>query len=365
MDKKIFELNFRGRILKVEAGELAKQANGAVLVRYEDTAVLTATIMNKELSSADFFPLTVIYNERLYSVGKIPGGFIKREGRPTDNATLIARLIDRPIRPLFPEDFRNEVQVVNTVLSVDQDNAPEVVALFGSSLALGISDIPFTTPIAGVKVGRVDGKLIINPTPSEMEKSDIDLTVAGTKKAINMVEAGSKEVSEQDMIDAIMFGHEAIKELITFQEKIIKEIGKTKIDYEAITVNPVIKKKVKELAEQKIIDAIRIEEKQARAYATDNAKQEAITALEEEYKDDEELENILKQVALVLEEIEYDEVRRLITEEKVRPDGRKINEIRPLNSQVDILARTHGSALFTRGQTQALLIFDVLLLHPM
>lgn len=354
MDKKIFELNFRGRNIKVEAGELAKQANGALLVRYEDTAVLTATVMNKELSNSDFFPLTVIYNERLYSVGKIPGGFIKREGRPTDNATLIARLIDRPIRPLFPEDFRNEVQVVNTVLSVDQDNSPEVVALFSSSLALAISDIPFTTPVAGVKVGRVDGKFIINPTPSEMEKSDIDLTVAGTKKAINMVEAGSKEVSEKDMIDAIMFGHDAIKELIKFEEEIIKEIGLEKIDYEKITVDAKIKKEVKELAEQKIIDAIRIEEKQGRKNATDDAKKEATAVLEEKYKDSEEIENILKQVAIVLEEIEYDEVRRLITEEKVRPDGRKITEIRPLNSQVDILARTHGSALFTRGQTQAL-----------
>ena len=213
--KKIFELDFRGRKIVVEHGELAKQATGAVLVRYGDTVVLSTAVVSKTANIlADFFPLMVLYQEKLYSVGKIPGGFIKREGRPTDAATLAARMIDRPMRPLFPEGFRNEVQIVNTVLSVEQDNSPEITALFGSSLATSISKIPFDGPVAGVKVGRVNGEFIINPTPEQLENSDIDLTVAGTKEAINMVESSAKEVSEDDMLEALMFGHEAVKELI-------------------------------------------------------------------------------------------------------------------------------------------------------
>ena len=213
--KKTFELNFRGRKIIVEHGEVAKQANGSVLVRYGDTVILSTVCVSKTANIlSDFFPLMVLYNEKLYSVGKIPGGFIKREGRPTDNATLAARMIDRPMRPMFPENFRNEVQVVNTVLSVEQDNSPELTAMFGSSLATSISEVPFDGPIAGVKVGHIDGNFIINPTPEELEKSDLDLTVAGTKEAINMVEAGAKEVSEELMLEALMFGHEAIKELV-------------------------------------------------------------------------------------------------------------------------------------------------------
>ena len=230
--KKVFELDFRGRKLVVEHGELAKQANGAVLVRYGDTVILSTVVVSKTANVlSDFFPLMVLYQEKLYSVGKIPGGFIKREGRPTENATLAARMIDRPMRPLFPENFRNEVQIVNTVLSVDQDNSPEMTAMFGSSLATSISKIPFDGPIAGVKVGRIDGKFIINPTKEQSELSDIDLTVAGTKTAINMVESSAKEASEEDMLEALMFGHEAIKELIAFEEEIIAEIGEEKMEF--------------------------------------------------------------------------------------------------------------------------------------
>jgi len=246
--KKVFKLDFDGRQLVVETGELAKQTNGAVLVRYGDTAVLSVCVMGKTPVSQDFFPLQVLYQERLYSVGKIPGGFIKREGRPTDAATLAARMIDRPMRPMFPEDFRNEVQVVNTVLSVDTDNSPELAAMFGSSLATSISQIPFDGPIAGVKVGRVNGEFIINPTPDELEKSDIDLTVAGTTEAINMVEAGSKEVSEEDMLEALMFGHEAVKELCEFQKTIIKEIGLPKMEYEKLDITDKLREEVKSLS---------------------------------------------------------------------------------------------------------------------
>lgn len=354
--KKIFELDFHGRKLVVEHGELAKQTNASVLVRYDDTAVLTAAVMSKNVSVADFFPLTVVYQEKLYSVGKIPGGFIKREGRPTDSATLTARLIDRPIRPLFDEGFRNEVQVINTVLSVDQDATPEMTALFGSSLSLSISDIPFSGPVAGVMVGRVNGEFIVNPTPEQAELSDINLTVAGTKEAINMVESGSKEVSEEDMIDAIMFGHEAIKELIAFQESIVKEIGKEKIEVALAAVDATIESEVKEFATDKMIAAIQIKEKLEKYAAIDKVKEDAVVYFEEKYAEAENLLAILKDVKKVVDEIEAYEVRRLITEEKVRPDGRAMDEIRPLAASIDLLARTHGSALFTRGQTQALAV---------
>src|SRR5574344_1723602 len=249
MSKKIFKMNFRGRELIVENGELAKQANGSVLVRYGDTVVLSTAVVSKTANIlSDFFPLMVLYQEKLYSVGKIPGGFIKREGRPTDSATLGARMIDRPMRPLFPENFRNEVQVVNTILSVEQDNSPEMTAMFGSSLATSISKVPFNGPIAGVKVGRVNGEFIINPTIEQAELSDIDLTVAGTKEAINMVEAGAKEVSEEDMLEALMFGHEAVKELVAFQEKIVAEIGEEKMEYETLEISDELKKDVTELS---------------------------------------------------------------------------------------------------------------------
>ena len=352
--KKVFELDFRGRNVTVEIGELAKQASSSCLVRYGDTVVLTAVTNKKEPSTGDFFPLMVLYQEKQYSVGKIPGGFIKREGRPTENATLAARLIDRPIRPLFKEGFKNEVQVVNTVLSVDTDNSPEMTALFGSSLALSISDLPFEGPVASVIVGRVNGEFVINPTGEEQEKSDIYLTVAGTKEAINMVEASSDEVSEEDMLEALMFGHEAIKELIEFEEKIVEEVGLPKKDYEIVKIDEEINSKVRDIITVKMVNAIQIEEKLARQEKIDELKEEVRETFREMYKESEDINSVINQVDEVLEAIEYEEIRRLITEEKIRPDGRKVDEIRPLNSQVDILPRTHGSALFTRGQTQVL-----------
>ena len=357
--KKTFELDFRGKKLIVEHGELAKQAHGAVLVRYGDTAVLSTVVVSKTANIlSDFFPLMVLYQEKLYSVGKIPGGFIKREGRPTDAATLAARMIDRPMRPMFPEDFRNEVQVVNTILSVDTNNSPELSAMFGSSLATCISKIPFDGPIAGVKVGRVNGEFIINPTPDELEKSDIDLTVAGTKEAINMVEAGSKEVSEDDMLEALMFGHEAVKELCEFQEKIIAEIGVPKMEYDKLEITDELRNEVKELVADKLDKALRIKEKLAKYEAVDNVKEEVVNKYTEDNADldKDELNELITKVKLVLESIEYDIFRSITVNEKTRSDGRKMDEIRPLSTEIDILPRTHGSAVFTRGETQAMAI---------
>ena len=355
--KKVFELDFRGRKLIVEHGELAKQAAGSVLVRYGDTVTLAAATVSKECNIlSDFFPLTVVYMEKQYAVGKIPGGFIKREGRPTDAATLCARMIDRPMRPLFPEDFRNKVDVVNEILSVDQDNTPEMTALFASSLAVSISEIPFNGPVAGVKVGRVNGKLVLNPTAKEMEESDIDLTVAGTMDAVNMVESGSKEVSEDDMLDAIMFGHEAIKELINFANTIISEIGKEKMSYEVLDIETSLRNEVEDMAKKPMLEAIKIIDKLERAEAVSNLKEEVVKHYEDANvgMDDLELETLLTKVKLVLEDIEKTEFRRLVADEKIRPDGRKVDEIRPLSASIDLLPRTHGSALFTRGQTQSL-----------
>ena len=355
--KKVFDLDFRGRKLSVEYGELAKQANGAVLVRYGDTVVLSCAVVSKNVNVlADFFPLMVLYQEKLYSVGKIPGGFIKREGRPTENATLAARMIDRPMRPMFPSDFKHEVQIVNTVLSVDQDNSPEMAAMFGSSLATSISEIPFNGPIAGVKVGRVDGELVINPTKEQLEVSDIDLTVAGTYEAINMVEAGAKEVSEDDMLEALMFGHEAIKELVTFQNEIIKEIGKEKMEYEVLEISDELKAEIKELASDKLDKAMRIKDKLEKYAAIDSVKEEVISKYESENEDLKELElkELLTKVKLVLEDIEYEIFRKIVVKEHTRADGRSMTEIRPLSTDIDLLPRTHGSALFTRGQTQSL-----------
>ena len=359
MSKKTFELDFRGRKLIVESGEYAKQAHGSVLVRYGDTVVLsTAVVSNNANILSDFFPLMVLYQEKLYSVGKIPGGFIKREGRPTDAATLAARMIDRPMRPMFPEDFRNEVQVVNTILSVDPDNSPELSAMFGSSLATSISKIPFDGPIAGVKVGRINNEFIINPTPAELEISDIDLTVAGTKNAINMVEAGAKEVSEDDMLEALMFGHEAVKELCEFQEKIISEIGQEKMKYEKLEISNDLKEEVYNLAAAKLDKAMRIKEKLEKYEAIDSIKEEVVNkyTLENEDLCKEDLEVLLTKVKLVLEQIEYKIFRNITVNEKTRSDGRKMDEIRPLKTELDILPRTHGSAVFTRGETQALAV---------
>ena len=358
--KKVFELDFRGRKLVVENGELAKQAHGAVLVRYGDTVILSTAVVSKTANIlSDFFPLMVLYQEKLYSVGKIPGGFIKREGRPTDAATLAARMIDRPMRPMFPENFRNEVQVVNTVLSVDTDNSPELTAMFGSSLATCISKIPFDGPIAGVKVGRINGEFIINPTPDELEKSDLDLTVAGTKYAINMVEAGAKEVSESDMLDALMFGHEAVKELCEFQEKIVEEIGQEKMEYEHIELDDELVDEITRLAADKLDSAMRIKEKLEKYAAIDAVKEEIVNKYEEENHDKleaDELTLLLTKVKLILENIEYDIFRNITVNEKTRSDGRKMTEIRPLSTDIDLLPRTHGSALFTRGETQALAV---------
>ena len=355
--KKVYELNFRGREIKVEIGELAKQAHGAVLVRYGDTVILTAAVVSKNANIlSDFFPLTVDYREKLYSVGKIPGGFIKREGRPTENATLAARMIDRPMRPLFPEDFRNEVQVINTVLSVDQDNSPEMAAMLGSSLAVSISKIPFNGPIAGVIVGRVNGEFIINPTVEEEEKSDIRLVVAGTKEAINMVEAGAKEVSEEDMLEALMFGHDAIKELISFEEKIISEIGKEKMEYEKLEIEPELRDEIYSLAKEDMDKALRIKDKLEKYAKIDELKETIVEKYrsENESLKDDELKTLLTKVKLVLEEIEYEIFRKIVVVEKTRADGRETTEIRPLSTDIDLLPRTHGSALFTRGETQAL-----------
>ncbi len=357
MEKKIFELNFRGRKLVVEHGELAKQAHGAVLVRYGDTVILSTAVVSKTANLlGDFFPLMVLYQEKLYSVGKIPGGFIKREGRPTDNATLAARMIDRPMRPLFPEGFRNEVQIVNEVLSVEQDNSPETTALFGSSLATCISKIPFDGPVAAVKVGRVNGEFIINPTTEQTEVSDIDLTVAGTKEAINMVESSAKEVSEADMLEALMFGHEAVKELVAFQEEIVAAIGAEKMEYEILEISDNLRNEVETLVTDELNSAMRIKDKLEKYAAIDKVKEDAVKKYEEENGNlsDKELKELLTKVKLVLEKIEYEIFRKIVVKEHTRADGRAMTEIRPLSTGIDILPRTHGSALFTRGQTQSL-----------
>jgi len=359
MAKRVFEFDFRGRKIVVEHGELAKQAHGSVLVRYGDTVILSTTVVSKTANIlSDFFPLMVLYQEKLYSVGKIPGGFIKREGRPTEAATLAARMIDRPMRPMFPEDFRNEVQVVNTVLSVDNDNSPELTAMFGSSLATCISKVPFDGPIAGVKVGRVNGEFIINPTPDELEVSDIDLTVAGTKYAINMVEAGAREVSEEDMLEALMFGHEAVKELCAFQEEIIEEVGVGKMEYEHLEISDELRNEIRTLASNKLDAALRIKGKLEKYAAIDAVKEEVVNKYEEENSslDKDELNELLTKVKLVLESIEYDIFRSITVNEKTRADGRNMTEIRPLSTDIDMLPRTHGSALFTRGETQALAV---------
>ncbi|MFT4413611.1 polyribonucleotide nucleotidyltransferase [Fredinandcohnia humi] len=350
--KQVFSMEWAGRKLTVEIGQLAKQANGAVLVRYGETAVLSTATASKEPKPLDFFPLTVNYEERLYAVGKIPGGFIKREGRPSEKAILASRLIDRPIRPLFADGFRNEVQVVSIVMSVDQDCSSEMAAMFGSSLALSVSDIPFEGPIAGVIVGRVDNEFIINPSVQQLEKSDIHLTVAGTKEAINMVEAGADEVPEETMLEAIMFGHEEIKRLIAFQEEIVAAVGKEKMEVVLYELDKELEQQIRSKAEEDINKAVQVPEKHAREDAINEVKSAIVAAYEEQGADDA----TLKQVKEILYKLVKEEVRRLITVEKVRPDGRNIDEIRPLSSEVGILPRTHGSGLFTRGQTQALSI---------
>ena len=356
MSKKVYELEFAGKKIIVETGELAKQAAGSVLVRYGDTVVLSASVMGRDPIEQDFFPLTVLYQEKLYSVGKIPGGFIKREGRPSEDATLAGRLIDRPLRPMFDENFRNEVQVINTVLSVDTDNSPVMAALLGSSLSLGISHIPFDGPIAGVVVGKIGKDYIINPTPKELEISTINLTVAGTMDAICMVEAGASEASEKEMLEAILFGHEHIQMLCEFQTKIINEIGREKVDVILATIDPEIEEGVRDFATKDMLAAIQIKDKIEKYNRIDEVKNQTIGRFAEKYVGNIELEKILFQVKKVVDSIEAEEVRSLITEKKIRPDGRKMNEIRDLAASIDLLPRTHGSAVFTRGQTQALAV---------
>ena len=362
MAKQIFSLDFEGKKLSVETGEIAKQADGAVLVRLDDTVILSTACGSDEPKDADFFPLTVTYEEKQYAVGKIPGSFLRREGRPGEHATLTARLIDRPIRPMFSDGFRNEVQIINTVMSVDPNATPEMTAMFGSSLALCISDIPFDGPIAGVYVGRVDGQFIINPTVEQKEKSDLNLAVAGTEEAINMIEAGAAELSEDEMVDAIMFGHEAIKKLCQFQKEIAVQIGKDKKTVSLYSVNEEINAHVRSVAQERLVKAVSIVDKLERYGAIDAINNEVRTSYEERtYKDDKEKKSTIMQVNDVLEAIVAEEVRRLITVDKVRPDGRKVDEIRTLDAQVDLLPRVHGSAMFTRGQTQ---VIDVCTLGP-
>ena len=361
---KRFEYDWAGRPLVIEIGEVAKQANGSCVVTYGGSTVLSAVCSNNVASTADFFPLMVLYQEKLYAAGKIPGGFLRREGRPSEHETLVSRLIDRPIRPLFAEGFRNEVQVVNTVLSSDPDCTTAMAAMLGSSIALMVSDIPFEGPIAGVVVGKVDGQLVLNPTPAQLEKSDINLTVAGTHTAINMVEAGARFVSEDDMWEALKFGHAEIQKLCEFQKEIVAACGKEKVEVELFEVNKDIMQEVKAYAEERLVQAIRIEDKLERYAAIDAINAETIAHFDEKVFikevegikviDTEEKQQYLRHVQYTLDEILHNEVRRLISVDKIRPDGRKTDEIRPLSSRVDVLPRVHGSALFTRGQTQSL-----------
>ncbi len=353
-NKHVFSTTLAGRPLSVEIGELAKQANGAVLVRYGDTVVLSAAVASKKAGTGDFFPLTVHYIEKMYAVGKVPGGFIKREGRPSEAATLTSRLIDRPLRPMFPEGVRNDIQITNTVLSVDQDCTPEMAAMLGASLALAVSDIPFDGPVAGVNVGRVNGEIVINPTVAQAELSDIELTVAGTATAINMVESSAKEVSEADMLEALLKGHAAIKELVAFQNEIVAQIGKEKFEFTLAEVAPEVAAQVGERYKSRMIQAIQTQEKKAREAAVDAVMEEATEFFAAVYADRDDYDQLMKDVSTALHDLEKDEVRRLITKERVRPDGRRIDEIRPLSSSVALLPRVHGSGLFTRGQTQVL-----------
>lgn len=362
MAKQTFEMTFAGRLLVVEVGQVAKQANGAVVVRYGDTTVLSAAVMSKKMATADFFPLQVNYEEKMYAAGKFPGGFNKREGRPSTDATLTARLIDRPIRPMFAEGFRNEVQVINTVLSYDENASAPMAAMFGSSLALSISDIPFNGPIAGVQVAYAAEDFIINPSASDKDVSQLDLTVAGTKEAINMVESGAQELSEDIMLQALLKGHEAIQELVDFQNYIVAAVGKEKAEVELLQVDAELKVEIETAYYDQLAKAVQVEEKLAREAATQTVKEEVLASYQERFAEDEDKETILRDVVEILEQMEHAEVRRLITEDKVRPDGRRVDEIRPLDAEIDFLPKVHGSGLFTRGQTQAL---SVLTLAPM
>ncbi len=346
-----FEMELGGRPLIIEHGKMAKQANGAVLVRYGDTVVLvTATASAEPREGVDFFPLTVDYEEKMYAAGKIPGGFIKREGRPSSDAILCARLIDRPIRPLFPKGFRNDVQIVATVLSVEQDNAPELAAMIGASAALTVSDIPFMGPIAGVRVGRINDQFVINPTEAQRAESTLNLTVAGSKDAVMMVEAGAHELPEDVVLDAILFGHREIQRLVSFQEEIQQACGKEKQEAKLFVVPENLEKDIRAYAAERLDQATRNPDKLDRdAHIADiNAD-----VMEHFLADYPEME---KEIAMALHDLEKAIVRRMITHEKIRPDGREVEEVRPVSCEVGLLPRTHGSGLFTRGQTQILTV---------
>ena len=346
-----FEMQLGGRTFTVETGKMAKQANGAVLVRYGETVVLvTATASDEPREGVDFFPLTVDYEEKMYAVGKIPGGFIKREGRPGESAILCSRLIDRPIRPLFPEGYRNDVQIVATVMSVEHDNAPEIAAMIGASCALTISDIPFLGPIAGVRVGRVDGQFIINPNVEQREVSDLNLTIAGSRDAVMMVEAGANELPEEVILEAILFGHEEIKKIVAFQDEIQKACGKEKREVKLFAVPEELEKAIREYATDKLDQAVRNPDKLARDEDISNVKAEAMEHFLELYPD------AIKEIPYMLHKFVKEIVRRMITKEKIRPDGREVEEVRPVSCEVGILPRPHGSGLFTRGQTQVLTV---------
>lgn len=357
-EKKVFKTEWAGRSLTIEIGQLAKQANGAVLVRYGDTVVLSTAVASKEPRDGDFFPLTVNYEEKMYAAGKIPGGFKKREGRPGDEATLTARLIDRPIRPLFPKGYRHDVQIMNTVLSADPDCSPEMAAMIGSSMALSVSDIPFQGPIAGVNVGYVDGKYVINPTVEEKEVSRLDLEVAGHKDAVNMVEAGAREITEKEMLEAIFFGHDEIKRLVAFQEEVVAHIQPVKKEFVPVERDEALVSRVKTLTEEKgLNETVLTFDKQQRDENLDTLKAEIATEFVDEADPENEL--LIDEVYAILNDLVKEEVRRLIADEKIRPDGRKPDEIRPLESEVGLLPRAHGSGLFTRGQTQALSVLTL------
>ena len=346
-----FEMEVGGRSFIIENGKMAKQANGAVLVRYGDTVVLVAVTASAEpREGVDFFPLTVDYEEKMYSVGKIPGGFIKREGRPSNSAILCARLIDRPIRPLFPAGFRNDVQVIATVLSVEQDNPPEIAAMIGASCALSVSDIPFNGPIAGVRVGRVDGQFVINPTVEQREKSDLNLTIAGSHDAVMMVEAGANELPEDVILESILFGHKEIQRIVEFQQKIVAECGKPKRNIKLFQPAPELVQGITDYAATKLDAAVRNPDKLQRDENIAAINADTMEHFLAEYPD------AAKEIAAVLHDVEKSIVRHMITHEKIRPDGRAVDEVRPVSCEIGILPRTHGTGLFTRGQTQILTV---------